>query len=146
MRIACSPHDYLNFVLDVRRYAEVDDKISHIGWVRTQGTVTRFSFRPRLPGIRLPAAPAVSEMRLTPEVCVDVELPRIARNLLNRWVAGFRARFSVVPTPDGGICATRAITFAFISPLARTIEDTLQRTLPISVKRELTLTRDLLQA
>ena len=40
--IACPPREFLEFVMDIERYAEVDDKIGPILWTRRQGNVVTF--------------------------------------------------------------------------------------------------------
>lgn len=50
--IRCTPEELLDFVMDPERYAEVDEKIGTIDWVRREGNVTEFRFRGALPGRR----------------------------------------------------------------------------------------------
>ena len=142
--INCSPQSWLEFVMDVERYAEVDDKIEQIAWVRRKDQLVEFKFRPRLPGLPLPPVRMVSQMRLTSDSRIDVRLAPLPQNLSNRLVTRFRASFSCEPH-DGGILATRAISFAFTPGIRRVIEPVLSRTLPPSVRRELCLTKKILE-
>lgn len=144
-RINTTPEAYLAFVMDVRHYAEVDDKVGNIFWVRTDGDATRFRFRPLLPGLSLPAVPIISQMRLTPGSHIDVELPRLPQNFAGRWFSHFQARFTVIPRDDV-IEVTRMIRFHFNPLVRRLLEPTLQTTLPTSVSRELRLTKERLES
>jgi len=135
----CTPEAYLDFVMDVERYREVDDKLGPIAWVRRDGNLLEFKFKPRLPGMNLPEPGTVSRMRLTPGERIDVRLAPLPRNLLNRLVSRFAASFACEPVVDG-TRVTRTISFHF-NPLVRWLfEPTLRRTLPASVERELRLT------
>jgi hypothetical protein len=143
--IRCQPQQWLDLVLDVHRYASVDDKIGRIHWVRRRGDRTEFRFLPRLPGVRLPGLPIVSQMRLVPDQRIDVRLAPLPRNLASHAGVRFRARFSCEAVPEG-VRVTRMISFRFIPPLAWWIEPVLRRTLPVSVERELRLAKQLLEA
>lgn len=144
LTIACPPEEFLEFVMDPRRYTAVDDKIGKISWVRREGNVTQFKFRPKLPGMALPEPKAVSTMRLTPGRRVDVELRKRPQNTLQRWVATFRASFACEPAPEG-VRVTRTVSFDF-NPLVRWMfEPVLRRTLPVSLERELRLAQDVLE-
>ncbi|SFQ03357.1 Polyketide cyclase / dehydrase and lipid transport [Amycolatopsis arida] len=141
--IGCAPETFVEFVLDVRRYAEVDDKIGRILWVRRRPGLTEFKFRPRLPGLRLPEPGTVSRMRLVQGNRIDIALAPLPRNALSRFVSRFRAGFTCAPAP-GGTTVTRTISFDF-NPLVRPLlEPTLRHTLPESVERELRLAEEIL--
>lgn len=142
--IRCSPEAWLSFVLDVERYAEVDDKIGPIRWTRKRGNLVEFAFWPRLPGLRLPALPVVSRMWLTPGQRIDVRLAPLPRNITSHLASRFRASFSCAPH-DGGVRVTRAISFEFHPPGRWLVEPVLRRTLPASVERELRLAKSLLE-
>jgi len=142
--ISCTAQTWLEFVLDVHRYAEVDDKIGPIRWVRREGDLVEFKFRPRLPGLRLPALPIISQMRLTPGQRIDVRLAPLPHNLSSRLVSRFRAGFSC-EQHEGGVRVTRAIAFDFGPEVRWYVEPVLRRTLPESVERELRLTRQVLE-
>jgi polyketide cyclase/dehydrase/lipid transport protein len=142
--IACSPEEYLDFVMDVERYRQVDDKLGRILWTRRQGDVLQFKFLPKLPGFRLPPVGTVSSMRLVPGARIDVELAPLPHNALSRGMSTFRASFSCAPV-DGGVRVRRTISFDF-NPLVRWIfEPVLRRTLPTSVERELRLSKTALE-
>ena len=142
--IRCAPQDWLDLVLDVHRYASVDDKIGRIRWVRRAGDVTEFLFTPLLPGVPLPGPAIVSQMRLVPGQRIDVELAPLPRNLLSRAAVRFGARFSCAPAPEG-TRVTRSISFRF-SPVVRwLLEPVVRRRLAASVERELRLARQLLE-
>jgi hypothetical protein len=143
--IACSPEAYLDFVMDVERYKEVDDKLGPILWTRRRGDVLEFKFRPKLPGFRLPEPGTISQMRLVPGRRIDVELAPLPHNALGRATSRFRASFACTPV-DGGVRVTRMISFDF-NPLIRWFfEPRLSRTLPASVERELRLSKKLLES
>ena len=142
--IRCSPEAWLGLVLDVERYAEVDDKIGPIRWTRRRGDLVEFKFWPRLPGLRLPALPIVSQMRLTPGERIDVRLAPLPRNVTGHLSSSFRASFSCVPQ-DGGVRVTRYIAFEFRGPARWLVEPVMRRTLPASVERELRLAKSLLE-
>ncbi|HET8682808.1 MAG TPA: hypothetical protein VFM54_13205 [Micromonosporaceae bacterium] len=142
--IGCTPETYLEFVMDVERYREVDDKLGPIAWVRREGNLTEFKFRPRLPGMNVPEPYAISQMRLTPGRHIDIRLAPLPRNLPNHLVSKFAARFAA-EVVDGQTRVTRMISFHF-NPLVRWMfEPTLRRTLPESVERELRLSKQILE-
>src|SRR2546425_6392521 len=95
-RLSCTAEEYLAFVLDVERYREVDDKLGQIDWVRTDGDVTEFRFRPTLPGLP-PAPKTVSRMRLTPGQRIDIDYAPRPHNRLVRLLTAFRASFVCTP-------------------------------------------------
>lgn len=142
--IQCSPQAWLDFVLDVRRYAIVDDKIGPIQWTRRRGDLVEFKFRPRLPGLRLPALRIVSQMRLTPGSRIDVALAPLPRNITSRLASRFRASFSWTPRNDG-LRVRRAISFDFSPAVRWWVEPVLRRTLLASVRRELQLSKEILE-
>lgn len=142
--INCSPEAWLALVLDVERYATVDDKIGPIQWVRREGDLVEFKFRPQLPGLHLPALRLVSQMRLTPGRRIDVQLAPLPRNVTSRAASTFRASFSCEPH-DEGVRVTRAISFSFNPAVRWFIEPVLRRTLPVSVERELRLAKRILE-
>lgn len=142
--IRCSPEAWLNFVMDVHRYASVDDKIGPIRWARRTGDVLEFKFTPRLPGLSLPALRIVSQMRLTPGRRIDVRLAPLPRNLAGRLTSRFRASFACEPE-NGGVRVTRAIEFSFNPVFRGYFEPVLRCTLPQSVERELRLAKQILE-
>jgi len=48
--VACTPDEFLEFVMDIECYAEVDKKISRILWQRREATFWSLPADPRLPG------------------------------------------------------------------------------------------------
>src|SRR5687767_11079834 len=111
--IKCTADEYLAFVLDVERYREVDDKLGPIDWVRTDGSVTEFRFRPRMP--LMPWSPkVVSRMTLTPGQRIDIEYAPPPHNRLARALSTFSAYFACEPT-DRGITVTRSVTISLPS-------------------------------
>jgi hypothetical protein len=133
--VRCSPDEFLALVMDAERYAQIDDKLGHIDWVRRDGDVTRFKFRSRLPGMPGPMPKIVSQMRLTPGSRVDVEYAPVRENWLTRRLSKFSASFVCQPT-SGGTLVTRDIEFRFIPVLSWLVEPVLRRTLPPDVERE----------
>lgn len=142
--IRCSPQMWLDLVLDVRRYATVDDKIGQIKWIRRDGNLTEFCFTPKLPGLALPQPAIISQMRLKPNERIDVVFAPLPRNLLIHAAVRFHASFSCERLEEGAR-VTRMISFQF-SPLLRWgIEPKVRTTLPASVDRELRLAKRLLE-
>jgi hypothetical protein len=137
--VGCSADAFLAFVLDVERYREVDNKIGPIDWVRTEGLVTEFRFRPTLPG--LPFAPkVVSRMRLTPGRRIDIEHSPLPQNRLAHRMSTFAASFECEPV-EGGTRVTRRVSIG-IPRLFRALErPLLRRGLQRSVERELDLSQ-----
>lgn len=142
--IRCSPEAWLDFVMDVHRYAGVDDKIGPISWARRTENVLEFKFKPRLPGLSLPTLRIVSQMRLTPGRRIDVQLAPLPRNLTSRLTSRFRASFACEPE-SGGVRVTRAIRFSFNPVVRGFFEPVLRSTLPQSVERELRLAKQILE-
>ena len=139
----CSAEEYLAFVLDVERYREVDDKIGPIDWVRTDGDVTEFRFRPKMP--LMPWSPkVVSRMTLTPRERIDIAYAPPPANRMARALSSFSAFFAVDAINEG-IRVTRSVTIALAAPLRLVERFTLARQLQSSVERELALTPALLR-
>ena len=136
--LPCDVDSFLAFVLDVHRYREVDDKLGRIDWVRSEGDVTEFRFRPTLPGLP-PAPKSVSRMRLTPGERIDIDYAPRPHNRLARLLSDFSASFTC--EPDGvGIRVTRRLCLALRPPSRWLLDGYLQRRLQRSVERELDLT------
>ena len=140
----CTAEEYLAFVLDVQRYRAVDDKIGPIDWVRSEGNVTEFRFRPKMP--LMPWSPkVVSRMTLTPGERIDIAYAPTPANRMARALSSFSAFFAVEPC-GAGIRVTRSVTIAlpaFLRPVERV---TLARQLQNSVERELALTPELIRS
>lgn len=136
--------EYLSFVLDVERYRQVDDKLGPIDWVRTDGNVTEFRFRPKMP--LMPWSPkVVSRMTLTPGQRIDIEYAPKPHNRLAHLLSSFFAFFSVEPVADG-IEVTRSVTISLPALLRPVERVTLGRQLQASVERELDFTPAVLGA
>ncbi|TDC03280.1 SRPBCC family protein [Nonomuraea longispora] len=134
--IHCTPDEYLEFVMDAGRYAQIDDKIGPIDWVRRVDNVVEFKFRPVLPGIPGPAPKLVSQMRLTPGRRVDVRYAPLPHNRLNHRLSRFSASFEVEAMADGGSRVKRMISFEFVPFLRWLLEPILRRRLPADVRAE----------
>ncbi|MEZ7126340.1 SRPBCC family protein [Nonomuraea sp. AD125B] len=134
--IRCTPQEYLDFVMDAERYAEIDDKIGPIDWVRRVGHIVEFRFRPRLPGIPGPAPKLVSQMRLTPGRRVDVRYAPLPRNRLNHLLSRFSASFEAEAVADGVSRVRRTISIDFAPFLRWLLEPALRRRLPADVRNE----------
>ena len=134
--VRCSPDEFLALVLDPRRYAEVDDKLGPIDWVRREGEVTEFKFRSRLPGLPGPMPKVVSRMRLTPGERVDIEYAPLPHNRLTRRLSTFSASFVCTSAGDG-TRVTRTIEFGFVPVVGLLVEPILRRTLRPDVEREI---------
>ena|SRR5690349_12317448 len=132
----CTPDEFLELVMDPRRYAEIDRKLGPIDWVRRDGNVTEFRFRSALPGLPGPGPKVVSRMTLTPGERVDVQLPERPENRFARRVSTFSASFSCVRVADG-IRVTRTIACGFKGPVRWLAEPILRRTLPADVEQEI---------
>jgi hypothetical protein len=142
--IGCTPEVFLEFVMDVDRYTEVDDKIGPITWVRRHGDMTEFKFQPKLPGLSLPEPKSVSQMRLTPGERIDVRLAPPPHNKINRRMSEFSASWTTEAV-DGGTHVTRMISFDFNPVVGWMFEPVLRRTLPESLERELRLAKKILE-
>ncbi|WP_216212447.1 SRPBCC family protein [Amycolatopsis aidingensis] len=134
--VQCTPEEFLALVLDAERYAEVDDKLGRIDWVRRRDNVTEFRFRSYLPGIPGPGPKVVSRMTLTPGERVDIEYAPPPHNRLVRGISRFRASFTCAPAPEG-TKVTRTIEFTFKRPLNYLLDPLLKRTLKPDVEQEI---------
>lgn len=144
LTIDCAPETFLEFAMDVDRYARVDDKLRRVFWVRRRPELTEFKFQPRLPGMNLPEPPTVARMRLVDGARIDIALAPLPRNIPNRLVSRYRAGFSCTAV-DGRTTVTRTVSYEF-NPLLRWLfEPTLSRTLPESIERELRLAKEILE-
>lgn len=140
--IACTPDELLEFVMDVERYATVDSKIRPIRWVRREGDVTEFGFRPRFLG--LPGPTTVSRMRLTPGQRIDVVLPGRPHNRTTRLLSDFDASFVCTPV-EGGTHLVRTLNYRFRAPLKWVVEPALRGYLAADVRNEVALAKDHLE-
>src|SRR5256885_14032838 len=123
--IGCDANRFLAFTLDVERYRSVDDKLGPIDWVRTEGNITEFRFRPTLPGLP-PAPKTVSRMRLTPGQRIDIDYAPRPHNRLVRLLSTFRASFVCAPE-EGGVRVTRTLSLDLRPPASLIVEGYLRR-------------------
>src|SRR4051794_22311827 len=138
----CTADEYLAFVLDVERYRQVDDKLGRIDWVRTEGNVTEFRFRPKMP--LMPWSPkVVSRMTLTPGERIDIRYAPKPQNRLAHALSSFSASFVVEPAGEG-IRVTRSVIISLPAMLRPIERLTIGRRLQTSVERELALTPSVL--
>ncbi|MFB4270901.1 SRPBCC family protein [Nonomuraea sp. GTA35] len=135
--IRCTPEEFLRFVMDAERYAEIDDKIGPIDWVRHSGDLVEFKFRPILPGVPGPAPKLISQMRLTPGRRVDVQYAPLPHNRLNHRLSRFRASFEAENVGDGTTKVRRTISIDFAPFLRWLLEPVLRRRLAADVKKEI---------
>jgi Polyketide cyclase / dehydrase and lipid transport len=136
--IACPPPEFLEFVMDIERYAEVDGKIQPILWSRRDGDLVEFACRPKLAGLRQPKV--VQQVRLTPGKRIDIALSPLPANRLAHAIAHFEASFECVAVP-GGTEVVRTLAFRFSRPFRWLLEPLLRRRLPAEVSAELLLAR-----
>jgi hypothetical protein len=132
----CTPDDFLEFVLDVHRYAEVDDKIGTIDWARRDGDLTEFKFRPVLPGIPGPAPKMVMWVRRVPGTSIEMSMAPLPHNRWIRHLVRFDASFECTPVEGG--TRVRSVTSMDVTPAARWLmEAILRRTLPGNIRGEM---------
>lgn len=143
--IRCTPDDLLAFVMDIERYAEVDDKIRPVEVVRREPTLTEFRFRPKLPGVAMPSPKWVNQMRLTPGERIDIANAPLPRNKLANRMLTFTASFAVEPVDDG-TRVVRTVRMDF-KPWARPLgERLLQGKLQAGVEEEIRRAKKYLEA
>lgn len=134
--VQCTPDQFLALVMDPRRYAQIDDKLGPIDWVRREGNVTRFRFRSHLPGVPGPSPKVVSQMTLTPGERVDIEYAPVPENRINHRMSTFAASFVCAPAAHG-TRVSRTIELGFAPLLRWILEPVLRRTLRPDLQREL---------
>ena len=133
-RIGCTCEELLGFVMDIERYAQVDDKISPVLWHRSEPDFVEFACRPKLAGLRQPKV--VQQVRLTPGERADVTLSPKPANRLAHAMAQFEASFACRPV-DGGTEVTRTLRFTFKAPFRWLLEPLFQRRLDAEVRDEI---------
>jgi len=136
--IACTPDEFLEFVMDIERYAQVDKKISPILWQRREGDLLEFACRPTLAG--LPQPKVVQQARLTPGRRIDISLSPLPLNRLAHAIAHFEASF-VCAAVNGGTQVTRTLEFRFARTVRWVLEPLLRRRLPGEVRDEVRLAK-----
>jgi hypothetical protein len=141
--IRTSADDFLEFVMDVERYAEIDEKIRPVRWSRRDGDLTEFAFRPSALGLKWPTW--VPQMRRTPGERVDIVLAPAPHNRFARVITHYEASFECVPV-DGGVEVTRSERFEVHRPFKWVLEPALRRTMPALVREELRLAKAKLES
>ncbi|MFC4376038.1 SRPBCC family protein [Nocardia halotolerans] len=141
----CSPDEYLDFVMDVERYAEVDDKITSIDWVRREGNIVRFKFRPALPGLPRPMPKMVLQLTLVPGERIDLMLAPRPMNKFANLVMKYSGSFVCAPV-DGRTLVTSSTALDVIPVLGWVLEPILRRKLPANFQAEIEHARDYLEA
>lgn len=134
--IRCTPDEFLELVMDIEAYAEVDDKIRPIYWSARTGNVLEFQFRPKLPGLPIPAPKLVQRVELTPGRRVDVTNAPLPHNKIGNRISTFRASFVCEPS-DGATVVTRTIEMTFPAPVRWLVEPILRRRLQAAVNDEI---------
>ncbi|WP_024805189.1 hypothetical protein [Nocardia sp. BMG51109] len=132
----CHPEDFLEFAMDVERYAEVDDKIGRFDWVRREGNLVEFKFRPAMPGLPGPAPKMIAQGRLTPGERVDVGLAPLPDSRLWHGLMKFSASFVCEPVENGTL-VTRTMTAELIPAVRRLVDPILRRNLPGNIETEI---------
>ena len=147
--VDASVEQVLSLVMDIERYARVDEKIRPVLWHRRDGNVVRFACRPKLVGLRQPKV--VQYAQLTPGERIDIGLMPLPANRLAHAVARFRASFECHPVDarpvDGqqgddqqGEHRThlvRTLEFEFAPALRWLLEPLFRRRLEPEVREEL---------
>lgn len=126
-----SPHDIAEFVLDLRRYSEVDAKLGDIHWVRRDGNTVTFRFQPVLLGLSGPAT--------TQRVVLADDGSRINISGEPAWtdkIARFSAFFRF-DEADGGTWVTRHVQFDFAKLLSPVLDPVFSKWLARDVREEL---------
>lgn len=136
--IGCTCEEFLAFVMDIERYAEVDKKIHPVTWWTREGDVLEFACKPRLGGIPQPAT--VQTVRLTPGRRIDISLSPLPQNRMQHAMADFRASFECAEVA-GGVHVTRTLQFTFSWATRWFLEPLLRRRLPREVREEIELAK-----
>jgi len=132
--VRVDPERFLEFVLDIDRYAaEVDKKIRPVLWSERDGDTVRFACRPKLVGLRQPKV--VQFLRRTGHR-IDIGLEPLPRNKIAHRMADFRASVECRPTGEG--ChVTRILEFDFTTPVRLIAEPLFRRRLQAEVADEI---------
>jgi hypothetical protein len=134
--VRCTPEAFLDLVMDIEQYAEVDDKIRPVYWSRRTGNVLEFQFRPKLPGLPLRTPKLVQRVELTPGQRIDITNAPLPRNKIGNRVSRFRASFVCRPA-DEGTAVTRTIEMTFPAPMRWLLERFLKERLQAAVDDEM---------
>jgi len=137
--MACSPDEFLEFVLDVERYSQVDDKLGHFDWVRREGNRVEFKFLPGMPGIPTPSPKLVPKMVaqavLTPGKRVDVGLAPLPKSRLWHRLMRFNASFACEPVENGTL-VTRTMSIEPVAAVRWLLAPILRRELQANIETE----------
>ncbi|WP_033443386.1 SRPBCC family protein [Saccharothrix sp. NRRL B-16314] len=138
--MACSPDEFLEFALDVERYAQVDDKLGPFAWVRHEEDRVEFEFHPVMPGIPAPSPKMVPKMIaqgvLTPGKRVDVGLAPLPKSKFWHRLMKFNATFECEPVENGTL-VTRTMTVELVPAVRWLLEPVLRRNLPKNIEAEI---------
>jgi hypothetical protein len=134
--IRCTPEAFLDLVMDIDQYAEVDDKIRPVYWSRRSGNVLEFEFRPKLPGLPFPTPKLVQRVELAPGKRVDITNAPSPRNKIGNRLSTFRGSFVCRPV-DEGTAVTRTIEMTFPATMRWLIEPVLTGRLQAAVDDEM---------
>lgn len=134
--VRCTPETFLDLVMDIERYAEVDDKIRPVYWSRRTGNVLEFQFRPKLPGLPFPAPKLVQRVELTPGKRIDITNASLPHNKIANRISRFNASFVCNPV-DGATAVTRTIEMTFRGPMRWLLEPILKPRLQAAVEDEM---------
>ncbi|MGV0742837.1 SRPBCC family protein [Mycolicibacterium sp. XJ870] len=143
--IQCKPDELLELVMDIERYAEVDDKIRPVYWSRRSGNVVEFRFRPKFPGLPLRAPKLAQRVELTPGRRIDITNAALPHNKIGNRMSDFVASFVCEPIDDATV-VTRTVEITFRAPLRWLMDLFLRRRLQASVDDELARAKDLLES
>jgi hypothetical protein len=137
--MACTPDEFLEFALDVERYAEVDDKLGPFTSVRREGNRVEFEFHPMMPGIPAPSPKMVPKMVaqgvLTPGKRIDVGLAPLPKSRFWHRLMKFNATFVCEPVENGTL-VTRTMSVELVPAVRWLLEPVLRRNLPRNVESE----------
>jgi hypothetical protein len=134
--IRCTSDEFLDLVMAIEQYAEVDDKIRPVYWSRRAGNVLEFQFRPKLPGLPIRAPKLVQRVELTPGQRVDITNAPLPHNKIGNRMSRFMASFVCRPV-DEGTAVTRTIEMTFPAPLRWMLEPVLRQRLQAAVRHEM---------
>ena len=110
--VACTQDEFLEFVMDIERYAKADEKIRPIYWSRRDGDTVEFQFRPKLPGLPMPSPKLVQRVTLTAGQRIDITNAPLPHNKIGNRMSDFHASFVCEPV-EGGTRVTRTIEMTF---------------------------------
>jgi hypothetical protein len=136
--VRSDPDTILDFVMDIERYQEIDQKIRPVLWAARDGNLTEFAFRPRFGGAVGPIV--VAQERRMPGHRVDIVLAPAPFNRLARLITHYEASFECVAVA-GGTEVSRSERFAPRWPFRFLMVPFLRRIMPPLVREELFLAK-----